>query len=103
MTTWFITRHRGAVAWAARHGIAVDQWIAHLAPADVQAGDVVMGTLPVNLAAEVCARGARYLNLSLDLPAEARGRELTAEDLERYGATLEEFVVGRVAPVSGRG
>jgi CRISPR-associated protein Csx16 len=103
MTTWFITRHRGAVEWAARHGIAVDQWVAHLDPADVQAGDVVVGTLPVNLAAEVCAHGARYLNLSLDLPAEARGRELTAEDLERYGATLEEFIVGRVAPEAAHG
>ena len=102
MTTWFITRHRGAVEWAARHGIVVDQWIVHLDPADVQAGDVVMGTLPVNLAAEVCARGARYLNLSLDLPADERGRELTADDLERYGATLEEFVVGRAAPEAVR-
>jgi CRISPR-associated protein Csx16 len=103
MTTWFITRHRGAVEWAARRGIAVDRWVTHLEPMDVEAGDVVMGTLPVNLAGEVCARGARYLNLSLDLPAEARGRELTADDLERFGAMLEEFIVRRAAPPSGRG
>lgn len=77
--------------------MAVDRAIAHLDPADVAPGDVVIGTLPVNLAAEVCARGARYLNLSLDLPPEARGRELTADDLESYGARVEEFSVQIVA------
>jgi CRISPR-associated protein Csx16 len=97
MTTWFVTRHRGAVEWAQRCGIDVDRWVVHFEPSDIGAGDVVMGTLPVNLAAEVCARGARYLNLSLDLPPEARGRELTAVDLDRYGAKLEEFVVQGVA------
>ena len=53
----------------------------------------MIGILPVNLAARVCERGARYLNLSLDLPADARGRELTADELERYGARLEAFEV----------
>jgi CRISPR-associated protein Csx16 len=93
MTTWFVTRHPGAIAWAARQGIAVDRQVAHLDPADIQPGDTVIGTLPVNLAAQVCARGARFFNLSLDVPAEARGRELSADDLERFGARLEAYDV----------
>lgn len=93
MTTFFITRHPGAVEWAHRHGLSIDRHIVHLDPAEVRPGDVVIGTLPVNLAAEVCARGARYLNLSLDLPPEARGRELSADDLERYGARIEAFTI----------
>jgi CRISPR-associated protein Csx16 len=93
MTTYFITRHPGAVEWAARQGLAVDRQIAHLDPADVWPGDMVIGTLPVNLAAQVCARGARFFNLSLDLPPEARGLELTADDLERYGARIEEYEI----------
>jgi len=93
MATWFITRHPGAIEWARRHGLSVDRHIIHLDPADVRPGDLVLGTLPVNLAADVCAKGARYLNLSLDLPAEARGRELSTDDLERYGARLEEYLV----------
>ncbi len=97
MTTYFVTRHPGAVDWAARQGLAVDAVITHLNPEEVQAGDVVIGTLPIHLAAEVCARGGRYFNLSLDLPPEARGRELNADDLERYGARLEEFRIEAVA------
>jgi len=100
MTTYFVSRHPGAVEWAARQGIAVDQLVAHLDPEIVQPGDVVIGTLPVNLAAEVCARGARYLNLSLDLPPEARGRELTADELETFGARVEEYLVERIARVT---
>lgn len=92
-TTWFVSRHPGAVEWARRRGITVDRLVAHLDVGEVRPGDTVIGTLPVNLAAEVCARGARYVNLSLDLPQEARGRELSAEELERYGARLEPFRV----------
>jgi putative CRISPR-associated protein (TIGR02620 family) len=35
----------------------------------------VICSLPVNLATEVCARGARHFNLLPDLPASRRGRE----------------------------
>ena len=98
MSTWFITRHPGAVAWAQRRGLAVDRQLAHLAPEQIAPGDTVIGTLPVNLVARVCARGGRYLHLSLDLPAEARGRELTADELERYGARLEAYVAKPATP-----
>jgi CRISPR-associated protein Csx16 len=97
MTTLLITRHPGAVEWAARQGLRIDRQLAHLDPADIQPGDVVIGTLPVNLAAEVCARGGRYFNLSLDLPRAVRGTELSADDLDRYGARLEGYSVQTVA------
>ena len=100
-TTWFVSRHPGAVEWAARRGLIVDRQIAHLEVGEVKPGDTVIGTLPVNLAAEVCWRGARYLNLSLDLPESARGRELTADELERFGARLEPFFVEHELCVSG--
>lgn len=95
MTTYFISRHPGAREWANRQGLAVDCWVAHLDPTRIKMGDIVIGTLPVNLAAEVCACGATYLHLSLRLPAEARGRELTADELQNMEATLEQFVIRR--------
>lgn len=91
--TWFVSRHPGALEWARRHGLTIDRQVSHLDPAEIHAGDKVIGSLPVHLAATVCARGARYLNLSIDLPLEERGRELSADELERHGARLEEFTV----------
>lgn len=95
MTALFVTRHPGAVDWAARQGIAA-RMVAHLDTGTVGPGDTVMGTLPVHLVAEVCARGARYLHLSLDLPAEARGRDLSADEMVRFGARLTEYRAERV-------
>jgi len=98
MSTYFITRHPGAHQWASEAGIAVDAVLDHLDPARVQPGDRVIGILPVHLAADVCRRGGRYFNLSLDLPPEARGRELSAEEMQRYGARVEEFIVRAATP-----
>ena len=93
MTTWFVSRHPGALQWMRRHGPAFDQHVAHLDPAQVQAGDTVIGTLPVQLAAQVCSAGARYQHLSLTLPEQWRGQELSAEQLQGIGATLQQFHV----------
>jgi CRISPR-associated protein Csx16 len=97
MTTYFVTRHPGALEWAARQGLAVDCQLSHLEVAVIQPGDTVIGILPLNLVAEVCARGARFFNLSLTVPPEARGRELSADELEQFGARVEEYRVERVA------
>lgn len=93
MTTYFITRHSGAIEWARHCGIAIDRQLAHLDTAIIQPQDIVIGILPVNLAAEVCARGGRFFNLNLELPLEARGKELSASELTRYNARLEEYKV----------
>ena len=93
MTTWFVSRHPGAADWAAAQGLRVDQHIAHLEPSQISAGDTVIGTLPVNLAASVCQRGAQYVNLSLDVPVQWRGRELSAQELQACNARFEAFTI----------
>lgn len=97
MTTWLVTRHPGALDWLLAQGFTGVQHAPHLDPAVVSPGDWVVGTLPVHLAGAVCARGARYFNLSLDVPETLRGRELTAAQLEACGARLEEFAIRKLA------
>jgi len=99
MTVWFVTRHPGAVDWAARRGLDA-RLIAHLDPETVQPGDIVAGSLPVHLAARVCERGGRYFHLELTVPPDLRGAQLDADTMDRLGARLTEFRVERVAEVS---
>jgi CRISPR-associated protein Csx16 len=91
MTTWFVSRHPGAKTWALEQGLRIDQHLEHLETAHIQPGDTVIGTLPVHLAAAVCNQGARFINLSLDLPVHWRGRELSAHQLRQCQARLEAF------------
>jgi CRISPR-associated protein Csx16 len=95
MTTYFVSRHPGAVDWARTQGFSVDIWLPHLDAACLVAGDVVAGTLPVHLAAAVCARGVTYLHLTIDVPQQFRGTELTANQLKKLGARLEQYDVAR--------
>lgn len=93
MTTYFVSRHSGAIAWAKAEALPIDAFVAHLDVACIEPGDTVIGSLPVNLAAQVCARGAAYWHLSLELHAELRGKELSADDMERLGANLQRYRV----------
>lgn len=95
--TYFVTRHTGARDWMARRGVQVDHVVEHLDATQLEPGDTVIGTLPVNLAAAVCERGARFLSLALDLPGPLRGKELSADELEQCGARLEEYRIERVS------
>ena len=87
--------------WARDAGVKVTDGgiVRDLDPTRVEAGDLVVGTLPINLVAEVIRRGGRYLHLALELPPEARGRELSADELRRYGARLEEYDVRALGPL----
>jgi len=100
MITYFISRHPGAIEWAQQQGLPFDQQLRHLDINIIQAGDRVIGSLPVNHAASVCAKGARYFHLSLDLPADKRGQELSVDDMHNYGAEIEEFWIEQSRQVS---
>ena len=91
MTTYFISRHPGSLTWAKARGLHWDQHLPHLDVAQIQAGDRVYGTLPVPLAAAVCAQGAAYWHLQLPVLLSDRGRELTAGDLAERGACFIRF------------
>ena len=98
MTTWFVTRHHGAVFWAADYGVKVNEdddksgkIVADLDVARVKKGDEVIGTLPIHMEAAVIKRGASYTHLSMEIPTSLRGKELTKEQMRECGARLERF------------
>lgn len=93
MTTFFISRHPGAVDWIKQQGIAIDRWESHLDLADVKAGDKVIGTLPIPMVAALNKKGATYLHLNVAVPASLRGQELSEDTLYALGASLQSFCV----------
>ena len=92
MKKYFISRHAGAAEWAKAQGVnceVVTHFTADLLPCDV------VGTLPINLVADVNAAGGTYDHLTMVVPADRRGTELTADDMTSFGAKLERFNVSR--------
>jgi putative CRISPR-associated protein (TIGR02620 family) len=90
---YFVTRHPGAAAWAQEQCLVVESVQANFDVNVIQPGDVVIGTLPVQLVAEVNRRGGHYWHLSMTVPETARGTDLSAEQMRAFGARLEEFHV----------
>lgn len=102
MTTYFVSRHPGALHWAAMQGVHFDVHLAHLDNLErLKAGDVVIGTLPINMVYALNQRKVRYFHLSLEIPAPLRGVELDAAQLQNCNASLEEFYIHKVGEVHG--
>lgn len=95
MTVYFVSRHPGALAWADAQGILVDVCLEHLALEQLEAGDWVIGSLPVNMAARICELGGRYFHLSLEVPQHLRGKELIVQEMIACGARLEEYRISK--------
>ncbi len=96
MATIFVSRHPGAIAWAKQQGIAVDLYSDHLDTQIVNAGDKVIGNLPMAMAADICGKGARYFSLSICINKENRGKELSSSTMDEMHCKIEEFKVMKV-------
>lgn len=90
MKTIIVTRHAGAADWLREHHPEFGncEVLAHASPEDLK-GNKVIGVLPIHLAA-LCGE---YWHLTMSLPPEARGKELTAEDMEQYGCSIQRYRV----------
>lgn len=99
LSTTFVSRHPGAIDWAREEGLLHDEAriVADFDPETTAAGDLVIGTLPAQVAARICEHGGRYQHLSLDLSPELRGKELSAADMRACNARLEEFFIQRAS------
>ncbi len=93
MSARVVTRHAGLVEWLRRRGILlpVEE---HLDIATVAPGDVLVGVLPPHVAAQACRRGARVIQIAMDVPPQARGRQDHGpEEMDAWGARLEEIII----------
>lgn len=98
MTVYLVSRHKGAVEWMNHMKHHYDVHLTHLDSDDkLSAGDTVVGSLPINLMADLGERGISYLHLSLYIPEHLRGIELSAEQLSQLDAKLEAYSVKREA------
>ena len=96
MTTYFITRHLNALQWASEQNTHYDVHLVHLnASEKLKAGDTIIGTLPIQLVADLNARSIHYIHLSMQVPVHLRGIELTIQQLRDCKIQLEKFHVSR--------
>lgn len=99
MTTYLVTRHPGTRAWAremqeqGKLPFEIDRMVEHLEIEQLHKGDLVIGTLPVHVAAALHHRKVPFWSLDIDLPPANRGKELSAEELARFGARLTRYEV----------
>jgi len=93
MSELIVTRHPALVELLQEWGIIEGEpkVIAHATPEEV-AGRHVIGVLPLRLA----ALAASITEVSLSLPVEMRGRELTLEELRQYAGEPRTYTVREV-------
>lgn len=93
MTCWFVSRHEGAVNWAKLKNLPVTRWVSHLDIKEIHHGDVVIGVLPVHLAAAVCEKGAEFYFLTIDLELQQRGTELDMHEMLAACCRIQRYQV----------
>jgi len=88
-----VTRHAGLVDYLKQEGIVEDdvEVITHATPKAVQ-GKHVLGVLPHSLS---CLTKS-FTEIPLKLPAELRGKELTANDVRQFAGKPVTYKVERV-------
>ena len=88
--TIIVTRHSGLVDWLAQHGIS-GTVIASATPDDVH-GKHVIGALPLHLA----ALADSVTTVDFDCPFDLRGKDLSSDQLDSLGATMNTYKVSKI-------
>lgn len=94
MTTYFVSRHQASIDWMKQQSIQVDQWLTHLDDeTKLKSGDRVIGTLPIQIVERLCKNSVEYIHLSINIPAEWRGLELSPKQLAECSPKLTAYRV----------
>ena len=87
MDTVIVTRHSGLVEWLKRRGIE-GEVVSH-ADEETVRDKRIYGVLPYRLA----ALAGEFVEVSMNVPAELRGKELTADDIDRLDPQMTAWRV----------
>lgn len=97
LTSYFVTRHPATKVWAKEQEIKVDYWLEHISDLILfHEGDVIYGTLPIQIAAQLCHQGVRYGHFSLQVPPHMRGVDLSVDQLSAFQPKIEFFSIKKV-------
>nr|BDI55091.1 MAG: CRISPR-Cas system-associated protein Csx16 [uncultured archaeon] len=88
-----VSRHAGAINWLKKHYPKFSnlKHLTHISEEEIK-DRIIIGTLPVNLA--VLAK--EYWHLSMNVPLEMRGKELTVEDMENFNCKIENYKILKI-------
>lgn len=91
-----ITRHSAAKDWLCDQFPNDDVTVhSHYTPGLEYGFTLVVGILPLPLIANLNKMGIRFMLLTMNVPEEFRGVELTKDQMVEFGAKLEEYQVMR--------
>ena len=93
-----VSRHAGAIDFVKKTmnydgDVVFANHIDNEMISSLKSGDVVVGVFPMHIAAELNKNGVRTFSIVMNIPADMRGKELTADTMVRLGAKIEEVVV----------
>jgi len=102
-----ITRHQGAVDWLVQEGYIKEgefEIVPHITSSLMSIlapGDVLIGVIPMDFAAQACEKGVRVFVIALPkMTKEMRGKELSADDMRAAGAHIREYRIKRSHPLT---
>ena len=92
MAVILVSRHKGAIEWIQNHApFTVTEHVLHLDPEQVQSGDIIIGTLPINMVATITNKGAIYWHIAMPMQYSQRGHELSYDDMIHLNVKLERY------------
>ncbi|HIF9493542.1 TPA: CRISPR-associated protein Csx16 [Photobacterium damselae] len=101
MAMYFISRHPAALEWVNTQNIKIDHWLEHLLDLSLfVSGDIVLGTLPIQLVAALNQKGVQYGHFSLTVPPQWRGSELNLEQVLQCQPEITYFHVEQVTTLT---
>jgi len=84
-----VSRHEGTIKLLKKH-FPDAEVIDHLNDvSEIPKGSLVIGNLPLPMIEEILKRGSRFVIVSLNIPRELRGKELTEEELKKFAEFIE--------------